>query len=80
MGWVGGFPPGLGGGWDSPGRLLWGSETVPGFTPGWVGVGWIGGHSPWAERGGCDSPTWDMGLLVKGSVTVPGLILGWVGM
>ena len=34
-------------------------------------------HGP---RGGCDSPTWDMGLLLKRSVTrVPGLILGLVG-
>ena len=33
-------------------------------------------HGP---RRGCNSPTWDMGLLVKRSVTVPGLIPGWVG-
>ena len=29
-------------------------------------------------RRGCDSPTWDMGLLVKGPVTALGLIQGWV--
>ena len=34
-----GVPLGLGGGWDNPGRLLWGSETVPGFTQVWVGGG-----------------------------------------
>ena len=43
MGWEGS--------WDSPGQLLRGSRKVLGFTPGWVGMGWVGGHSPWAEVG-----------------------------
>ena len=30
-------------GWCSPGRLMRGSESVPGFILGWVGVRWIGG-------------------------------------
>ena len=33
-----GVPPGLGGGGDSPRRLLRGSETVPEFMQGWEGL------------------------------------------
>ena len=44
-----GVPLGLEGSLDSPGQLLMGSWAVPGFTPGWLGVGWIGGHSPCTE-------------------------------
>ena len=44
-----GVPLGWKGSWDSPGHLLKGSGTALGFTTGWVEVGWVGGHSPWAE-------------------------------
>ena len=43
-----GVPIRLGGGWDSPDE---GSGTVPGFMPGWVGVGRVGGCPAWAGRG-----------------------------
>ena len=72
MGGLVGVSLGLGGGRDSPWRLLMGSGTVPGFIQGWVGVrvGWWVLPLSW-ERG-----WYSPGRLLRGYGTIPGFILG----